>query len=154
LRGLEKRGRDKTPRYVVDASIIAKWVLPGEPYQEDAVRLKEDFVAGIVELCAPNFIVEEVANALWRAIKLERISEKDAKMALEALGDMKIELHETNWVQASHELNIACKLNLTVYDASYLLLTNKTKTSLITADEKLYENSKRHFKVTHIKEYP
>lgn len=107
-----------------------------------------------MELCAPNFIIEEVANALWRAIKLERISEKDAKMALEALGDMKIELHETNWVQASHELNLACKLNLTVYDASYLLLTNKTKTSLITADEKLYLNSKRHFKVTHIKEYP
>ncbi|MEM3696827.1 MAG: type II toxin-antitoxin system VapC family toxin [Candidatus Bathyarchaeia archaeon] len=144
----------KTPRYVVDASVIAKWVLPGEPYQEGAVKLKEDFVAGVVELCAPNFVVEEVANALWRAIKLERISEKDAKMALEALGDMKIELHETNWAQASHELDIACKLNLTVYDASYLLLTNKTKTSLITADKKLYENAKHHFKIMHIKEYP
>jgi predicted nucleic acid-binding protein len=107
-----------------------------------------------VELCAPTFIVEEVANALWRAVKLERISEKDAKMALEALGDMKIELHESNWVQASHELNMACKLNLTVYDASYLLLANKTKTSLITADEKLYEKAKQYFKVTYIKEYP
>ncbi|MEM2994500.1 MAG: type II toxin-antitoxin system VapC family toxin [Candidatus Bathyarchaeia archaeon] len=142
------------PQYVVDASVIAKWILPGEPYQEVAVRLKEDFVSGIVELCAPNFIVEEVAKALWRAIKLERISEKDAEESLKALNDMKIELHETDWVQASHELNIACKLDLTVYDAAYLLLANKRKVSLITADEKLYEKAKQRFKITHIKEYP
>jgi predicted nucleic acid-binding protein len=107
-----------------------------------------------VELCAPSFIAVEVANALRRAINLERISEKDAQEALEALGDMKIELQETNWIQASDELNIACKLNLTVYDASYLLLASKTKTSLITADEKLYEKAKRHFRITHIKDYP
>jgi predicted nucleic acid-binding protein len=141
-------------RYVVDASIIVKWILPGEPYQEAAVKIKEDFVYGLLELIAPNFIVEEVANALWRAIKLERISEKDAKEALEALGDMGIKLHETSWVQASQELNVACKLNLTVYDASYLILAEKTKTSLITADEKLCEKAKQHFRITHIKDYP
>ena len=138
----------------MDPSVIAKWVLPGEPYQESAVRLKDDFVSGLVELCAPGFIVGEVANALWRAIKLERISEKDAKQALEALNDMRIELHGTNWAQASQELSIACKLDLTVYDASYLLLADRTKTSLITADKKLYEKAKQHFRITHIKDYP
>lgn len=141
------------PRYVVDANIVAKWVLPGEPYQEHAVKLKEDFVSGLVELCAPNFIVGEVANTLWKAVKLERISEQDAEEALEALGDMKIELYESNWTQASRELDIACKLNLTVYDASYLLLASKTKTNLITADEKLYKKAKQHFRITHIKDY-
>lgn len=138
----------------MDASVIAKWVLPGEPHQESAVRLKDDFVSGLVELCAPGFIVVEVANALWRAIKLERISEKDANQALEALNDMRIELHETNWAQASQELSIACKLDLAVYDASYLLLADRTKTSLITADKKLYEKAKQDFRITHVKDYP
>jgi len=141
------------PRYVVDASIIAKWVLPGEPYQENAVRVKEDFTSGTVELCAPYFVVEETANALWRAIKLERISEEDAEEALEALNDMRIELHGVTWAQASQELDIACKLDLTVYDASYLLLANKTKSSLITADKKLYEKAGKHFRIIHVEEY-
>jgi predicted nucleic acid-binding protein len=52
------------PRYVVDVSVVAKWILPGEPYQENAEKLKEDFVAGQVELCAPDLVVTEVANAL------------------------------------------------------------------------------------------
>lgn len=137
----------------MDASVIAKWVLPGEPCQESSVRLKEDFVSGSVELCAPSFIVWEVANALWRAIKLERISEKDAKEALEALNDVRVELYEANWAQACQELNIACTLDLTVCDASYLLLVNRTKTSLITADNKLYEKAKEHFRIMYIEDY-
>ena len=52
------------PRYVVDASVVAKWILSGEPYQENTAKLKEDFVAGQVELCAPALVVNEVANAL------------------------------------------------------------------------------------------
>lgn len=141
------------PRYVVDASIIAKWILPGEPYQENTAKLKEDFVAGQVELCAPTLVVHEVANALWRAIKLGRISENDAKEALEVLEDMKIELHESSWTKACQELSVACKLDLTVYDAAYLLLSEKARASLVTADEKLYEKAKEHFKIIHIKDY-
>lgn len=138
---------------MVDASVIAKWILPGEPYQDNAVRLKEDCVSGMSELCAPSFIVEEVANALWRAIKLERISEEDAQEALKALNDMRIELHELNWSEVSQGLSIACKLDLTVYDTSYLFLANKIKACLITADKKLYETAKEHFRILPVKDY-
>jgi len=141
------------PRYVVDASIIAKWILPGEPYQENTAKLKEDFTAGQVELCAPTLIIYEVANALWRAVKLGRISENDAKEALEALEDMKIELYESSWTEACQGLSIACKLDLTVYDVAYLFIAEKTRASLITADEKLYEKAKANFKIIHIKDY-
>jgi len=141
------------PRYVVDASVVAKWILSGEPYQENTAKLKEDFVAGQVELCAPALVVNEVANALWRAIKLGRITENDAKEALKALGEMKIELYQSCWNEACQELSIACKLGLTVYDAAYLFLAEKTRASLITADEKLYESAKAHFRILHIKDY-
>ena len=137
----------------MDASVVAKWVLPGEPYQENAVKLKQDYVSGITSLSAPAFITSEVGNALWRAVKLGRIIEEDAQEALKALNDMRIELHESDWVQASQGLSIACKLDLTIYDASYLALTDKTKAQFITADNKLYEKAKKHFGVLHLKNY-
>jgi predicted nucleic acid-binding protein len=46
------------------------------------------------------------------------------------------------------------RARVTVYDASYLLLADRTKTSLITADKKLYEKAKQHFRITHIRDYP
>ena len=138
---------------MVDASVVAKWVLPGEPFQENAIKLKNDHVLGLVELHAPLFIVEEVANALWRATKLKRLSQEDAQEALNALNDMKIELHQLDWAQAAQSLEIACKHNITLYDASYLFLTDKIKVQLLTADNKLYETAKDHFKVLNIKEY-
>ena len=137
----------------MDASVIAKWILPGEPYQENAVRLKEDHVSGLVELCAPSFVVEEVANALWRAVKLERISVEDAQEVLKALGDMRIELCELDWVQVSEGLRVACESGLTVYDASYLFLADEMGVRFVTADERVYEMARERFRLLHVKEY-
>jgi predicted nucleic acid-binding protein len=141
------------PLFVVDASVVAKWVLPGEPYQENSVKLKADYVSGAVELCAPAFLVEEVANSLWRAVKLGRLAEEDALEALIALGDMKIVLEDVDWEQAGQALEIACKLKLAVYDACYVFLAKKMKAQLVTADDRLYESANREFRVLHIKDY-
>ena len=138
---------------MVDASVIAKWILPGEPYQEKAVKLKEDYTLGLVDLCAPSFTVQEVANALWRAIKLGRILKQDAEEALRVLDDMKIELHGLSWAEVTEDLAIASNLDLTVYDASYLHLSDKLRAPLITADETLYERAKEHSKIIQIKDY-
>jgi predicted nucleic acid-binding protein len=72
---------------------------------------------------------------------------------MDALNGMGLELHETNWVQGCQELSTACNLDSTVYDVSYLLLAEKTKSIFITADQKLHEKAKGHFRVIHIKEY-
>ena len=138
---------------MVDASVIAKWVLPGEPYQEKAVRLKEDHVSETVELSSLCLAIQEVANSFWRATKLKRISETDAKEALKALNDIRIELHELNWAQTAEALSIACNLNLTICDASYIFLAKEIRAPLITADQKLYETARKQFKILHIKDY-
>lgn len=143
----------KMPRFVVDASVIVKWVLRGEPYQEKALRLKEDHISGLAELCAPSFLVQEVANALWRAIKLGRISEVDAREALLALNDMRIDLHDVGWAETSEGLGIAHELDLTVYDVSYLLLTDEMEAPLITVDQKLIGKAEGRFRILHLKDY-
>ncbi len=62
-------------------------------------------------------------------------------------------LYELNWAEASHILTIGSKLDLTVYDASYLFLAEKIKAQVITADDKLCEKAKGHFRILHIKDY-
>jgi len=118
-----------------------------------ALRLKEDHVSGATELSAPSVVVQEVASALWRATRLKRISEADAKEALKALNDMRIELHKLNWAQSAEALNIACDLDLTIYDTSYVFLANELKVPLVTADKTLYETARNRFKILHIKDY-
>lgn len=77
----------------------------------------------------------------------------DAKEALKALNDMRMELHELNWVQTAQALSIACDLDLTIYDTSYVFLANELKVPFITADKTLYEAAKKRCKILHIKDY-
>ena len=138
---------------MVDASVVAKWVLPVEPYQENAFKLRDDHASGTAELCAPAILTTEVANAFWRAVKLRRLTEEAAQEALKALGDMKITLYELDWAQISQGLSIAFKLDIAIYDALYLFLSAATKARFITADNRLYEKAKGHFEVLHVKDY-
>lgn len=137
----------------MDASVVVKWVLSGEAYEESAVKLKDDHLSRIVELCAPSFLVQEVANSLWKAVKLGGIREEKAQEALNALNDMNLILYELDWAQISRVLIIACKLDSAIYDAAYLFLSGKMKAQFVTADNKLYEKAKKHFSVLHIRDY-
>jgi predicted nucleic acid-binding protein len=110
-------------------------------------------LAGIAKICAPSLIVLEVANALWKAIKLDRILEEDAYEALKILDDLGITFHELSWTDVSRGLNIASKLDLTVYGASYLFLSDKMKAQIITADDRFFEKAKKHFRILHLKDY-
>ncbi len=143
----------KILQHVIDASVIAKWVLSGEPYEENSDRLKKDYLAGTINLIAPSIAVQEVANSLWKATTRGRILQEDAQEALKNLHGMRIELHEFNWAEISEAIGIACKLNLAIYDSTYLLLSEKLNTQLVTADDQLYQKAKEDFKLMHIKNY-
>jgi predicted nucleic acid-binding protein len=139
--------------YVLDACVVVKWVLPGEPYEENALRLKENYLSGIDTVRAPSLMVHEVANSLWKAIKQRRITQEDAHEALKTLDNLNISLHELNWSEISTVLTIASKTDLTIYDASYLFLSEKMQAQVITADDKMYQKAKGQFKVLHLKDY-
>jgi predicted nucleic acid-binding protein len=137
----------------VDASVVAKWVLSGEPFEKNALKLKDDHLSGIAEIYAPSLIRLEVANALWKAIKLGRILEEAAHEALEILDDLGLIFQDLNSTEVSRGLSIASKLDLTIYDAVYLFLSDKMEAQVITADDKLFEKAKKHFRVIHVKDY-
>jgi len=140
-------------RLVVDASVAAKWVLPGEPGMENAVRLKNDQAAGLIELHAPGLITSEVGNTLWKATRLQRLSLDEAERALTALESIGIALHETTWSKTADAIRLASRLGLTVYDSSYIRLAEELGAPFITADRELAEKAGRHVKTQHLTEY-
>ncbi len=142
-----------TSLYVLDACVVFKWLLPDEPYKEKADKLKQDIMSEEAKMCAPSFMVQEVTNALWKAIKLRRITQEDAKEALKNSDDLQINFYEVNWAEASDELSIASKMDLAVYDAAYLFLSEKMNAKLITSDDKMYQKAKGHFRMLHLRDY-
>jgi predicted nucleic acid-binding protein len=141
------------PRYIVDAIIVAKWILPVEPYEENTIRLKENSIEGIAELHSPSILIYEVGNILWRASKMQRIAHDDAKEALKLLASMKITFYDLRWQDMAEGFSISSALDLTIYDIAYILLSNRLKAPLITADDRLYERAKTISRVIHVKEY-
>jgi predicted nucleic acid-binding protein len=142
------------PRYVVDASVIAKWVLPGEPYEENALRLKNDSVIGLVELHSPEILRCELGNILWKAFRASRLLSGNAFEALNAISAMRVNLHQQDWTNIIEAYRIATKLGLTVYDATYIRLGDLLGIPFLTADESVWKiaRASRH-QVVHLRDY-
>jgi len=138
---------------VVDANVIAKWVLTGEPYEDNALRLKEAVVNRSVMLHSPDLLVSELGNVFWKASKKSRISNENAIGALGVLATMNITLHRLKWEEAIECLHSAIELDLTVYDASYLHLGKVLGVSVLTVDEKLWKSAKGKYDVTLLKDF-
>lgn len=152
---MDKRGQRKIDpkQYVVDASVIAKWVLPVEPCQDNALKLRDDHISGTILLFSPTILLTEVTNVLWKAVKFRRIPLEDAHEALKNLENLKINEYELGWFEHSEVLKIGCKIDCAIYDATYIFLSNKIKAPFITSDNKLYEKAKRHFEILQLKDY-
>lgn len=73
--------------------MVAKWALPGEPWEGQALDLKDKLIKGEVKIHEPLLLVYEVANLLYRASKSGRIRLEDAVSGIRLLGKLGFELH-------------------------------------------------------------
>ncbi|MEM3467084.1 MAG: type II toxin-antitoxin system VapC family toxin [Thermoproteota archaeon] len=123
-------------RIVVDASVAVKWFVP-EKYSDKALRLRELYLNGDLEIIAPTLICYEVANAL-RFHPYHQLSERELLKAVSAFKDMQITVEPTTktWFKA---FEISVHNNLSVYDAIYLATSISFKTKLITSDKGMIE---------------
>ena len=126
-------------RYVVDASVILKWVLGNEREADHtkALDLLEAWADGSAELAAPALWQYEVGNFLGR----ERHEEAIDKMnSLLKLGIQTIELTDTitrrcfTWMK---------QYGVTFYDSSYLAAALEIQAILATADGKFARKMKK-----------
>ena len=134
---MAKGGKREQVKLVIDASVVAKWVIPGEPWEEEASTLKNAIASGHVKAYAPTLIVYELASVILKAIKNNILKVQDGFEALKAIGSLGINLIPILWEESAEILKIATASGLTTYDSTYLWLSKKLEGKLITADEEL-----------------
>ena|SRR5215475_13444549 len=117
--------------WVVDASVAIKWVIP-EVLSEEADRVR----AGDDEMLAPDMLLVEVANALWRKMANREISPHEADRAFALLIESGIDLRPTAPL-LPRAMQVARRLHHPVYDCVYLALAEREDAAFVTADRRL-----------------
>ena len=126
---------ERCPRkVVVDASVVAKWLLP-EKLTEKALRVRDAHANGDIELTAPDLLIYEVANVLrYRS----DVNEEVLGEYVQALHDFGMELEVPGPREILRAAAEARRRDLSVYDGSYLALAKKHATVVLTDDAKLH----------------
>ena len=125
----------KIESYVIDASVAVKWFV-NESDSEAARRIKDSYVAGKVEIMAPNLIYYEVLNAL-RFHPVARLSPDELRSILSSLKNLQFtnEPSDDIWFRS---FNFSSQEGTSIYDSIYLALASR-QGKFITADSKLLE---------------
>lgn len=124
-------------KWVVDASIALKWIIP-EPDSPLAhsVRRSREYVA-------PDLLVAECVNAIWRRSRIEGYSPEEREDALLLVRHLNIELRSTREL-AVRAGQLAAVLDHPAYDCFYLALAEREDGLLLTADAKLAAKVAEH----------
>jgi predicted nucleic acid-binding protein len=116
--------------FVVDASVVIKWVV-----QEAGTSKALSLLDGNA-LIAPDLILVECANILWKKARRGELSSPEANFAARLIEGSDLQLREMlSLLTASLEL--AIELDLPAYDCIYLALALKENLRFVAADERL-----------------
>lgn len=116
-------------RLVVDASVIAKWVLP-EPMSAEARALLDH------ELLVPDLAFTEIANLLTMRVIRAEMTAAEASRALQIVLSLNpISVPSRDLV--SEALAMAGNLQHPAYDLVYVALARQQGARFVTADKRL-----------------
>ena len=115
--------------FVIDASIAVKWVVE-EHGTPEALTLRQK-----AKLIAPELLVAECANILWKKVKREELLKQEALLAARLLQGAEIELLPTRSLfEAATRMSI--EIDHPAYDCLYLALAVEKECPFVTADER------------------
>lgn len=115
---------------VIDASIAVKWLVEEEGTAE-ALALR-----GRARLIAPDLLVAECANILWKKVRRRELTRDEALLAGRLLQGADIELVPMRPLLAA-ALRLALELDHPAYDCAYLALAVERDCRFVTADRGL-----------------
>jgi predicted nucleic acid-binding protein len=128
-------------KYVLDASVALKWVLP-EPDSPKAVRLRNGYRQQIHELLAPDIFTTEVGHTLARAERRNIIRPPQGMQRLLLILRMLPTLHSSLSL-LPRAFQIASSMRVGVYDC--LALAERESCELVTADDRLVRGLRSTF---------
>lgn len=125
--------------FVVDASVAIQWFVPeSQSIQANKIMDLAD------KLFAPDLIVAEVGNVLWKKHRAGELTADETLMVVSAFKKVPLELHPSSEI-VEIAFSLAAATGRTVYDCLYVALATVLSAPLITADRKLY-NALHHGK--------
>ena len=133
---------------VVDASVAAKWFLPenGEALVDQAAALLDIYDRKQVQFVVPDLFYVEIASAIWKAVRVGRVSRAFGDQALVLLTQREFATVPSLKL-LDKAFQIAADHGRTVYDCLYVALAVQTNSQLITADERLANSLAARFPV-------
>lgn len=121
---------------MLDASVALKWFLP-ELLSSSAERLLNGFLKSKLNLHAPDLLLLETANALWKRSALGHgLSSADVQAIYRDLVTIPLNFDGSEQL-AGAALDLAISQKHSVYDAGYCALAVNLDCELITADSAL-----------------
>ena len=131
--------KDRQNRVVVDTSLAIKWIV----YEADSPLAQTLLIGWATKnyfLMAPDLLIYEITNSLYKKVRKEEITYEapihalntlmETSLYFEAIADEKLSLRALDFARAF-------KLPAT-YDAHYLALAEREQCEFWTADERLY----------------
>jgi predicted nucleic acid-binding protein len=120
---------------VIDASVVIKWVID-EPGTEEALKLRRH------RLFAPDLLVAECANVLWKKTRRKELTYEEAAMAAQLLERADIELEPSRRL-LEQATKLAIVLDHPAYDCVYLALAQSLACDFVTADIGLQREARK-----------
>lgn len=136
---------------VVDTSIALKWILQ-EHDSNIARSLLIQWINQEVVLLAPTLLMYEITNKLHQILNKGSITQEELKKTLRVMLDLEIVLEipeDFDWNIRSIEL--AQKYGFkAAYDAHFLVLAERKKCELWTADARIWRAVQKDFPSVHL----
>jgi predicted nucleic acid-binding protein len=126
--------------WVLDSSVVAKWFL-NEEGSEAAMDYFDALMAGEANAAVPSSLFGEIASLLWT----RRRDVMDRETALASLRDLMKIPFEVTEVQGllPTSLEVAYDLEISPYDAVFVVLAEQLGRELVTADRRLWTRTRR-----------
>lgn len=121
---------------IIDASIATQWYLAG-PRSDLAHSLASN------RLRAPDLLVPETLNAIWKAFRFGAGSAKWLRLACDDLPNRFVAI-EPSLTVAVRAAEMALELEHPAYDCIYLALAESRSEPLVTADDRFVRKIERH----------
>jgi predicted nucleic acid-binding protein len=130
-------------RYVLDSSVAFKWLVP-EMDTDKALKLRDDFNQGTVELIAPDILPIETTHALTRAERQGRVTPAQGVVLLKDLLKNLPPLHPyLPLLPRAYE--ISSNMHIGAYDCLYIALAEAEQCQFVTSDAKLVNTHQSTF---------
>jgi predicted nucleic acid-binding protein len=127
------------PTAVVDASVVAKWLLPKtEPFTAKARDLRQRFTDGALSLCAPLHLAYELPSILLKAVGRRELTQDQALSGYELFRQFATEMQFYRSPGLDRAaIRMGAMLRCSFYDALDLALAERLGCPFIHTDARL-----------------